>query len=326
MMISAIRTLKNQYRGINAHLHSFWQAENKWNRFHNAHASLLMFMLKAQLLPLGYTAEIEESVQIRFSSEKPRAPHADVLIRDLDPLRAGIFAPSVPIAVKEAQMLDLAELVTDDVDDRYFSAVAIYERKGENPSDEPIGWLEVLSPTNKGNTRDAGEYRYKRQRLLKAGCVFIELDYLHETPPTWDTLPDYTLQEPKSHPFRIMVLVPRPNATEGYAYLYEFDVDTPLPKVMIPLSGTESMTFDFDAAYQKTFIEGSYGFDRELDYRQVPLHFERYNTADQTHIARRMLAILQAQQRGDNLEEAPFPVEDTLSLGDAMQGLNAVGA
>ncbi len=265
-MATAIRTRKNQYRGINAHLHSFWQAENKWNRFHNAHAMSLMTLLKWQLLQIDYICHTEASLQYF------------------------------------------------DADDHYFSAIAIYERKGENPSDEPIGWLEVLSPTNKGNTKDAGEYRYKRQQLLKAGCVFIKLDYLHATPPTWDTLPDYTLREEKSHAYRIMVLVPCPDAIEGYAYLYEFDVDMPLPQVVIPLSGDDKISFDFDAAYQKTFVEGSYGFDRELDYRHFPMQFDSYSDADKTHIARRMLIVLQAQQRGENLENAPFPADDALSL------------
>jgi hypothetical protein len=32
-----IRAIKNQYPGINAHLHSFWQGEGEWNNFHNRH-------------------------------------------------------------------------------------------------------------------------------------------------------------------------------------------------------------------------------------------------------------------------------------------------
>ena len=30
-----MRSVRNQYLGINAHLHSYWQAVRGWNNFHN---------------------------------------------------------------------------------------------------------------------------------------------------------------------------------------------------------------------------------------------------------------------------------------------------
>ncbi len=62
-MMKPVRSIKNQYRGINAHLHSFWQARHKWNRFHNVHIAHLVGLLKAQLLPMGYTAVNEEATR-----------------------------------------------------------------------------------------------------------------------------------------------------------------------------------------------------------------------------------------------------------------------
>ena len=53
------RSVRNQYLGINAHLHSFWQAVGGWSRFHTNHISDLLRMLRPLLLPLGYDADIE---------------------------------------------------------------------------------------------------------------------------------------------------------------------------------------------------------------------------------------------------------------------------
>lgn len=61
-MTELVYTAKNQYDGINAHLHSFWQGTGKWHRFHNVYIAQLLMALKAQLIPLGYTAETEESL------------------------------------------------------------------------------------------------------------------------------------------------------------------------------------------------------------------------------------------------------------------------
>lgn len=57
-----IRSVQNQYRGINAHLHSLWQAEGKWHHFHNVYIAGLMQALNAQLRQMNYVAEIEDAL------------------------------------------------------------------------------------------------------------------------------------------------------------------------------------------------------------------------------------------------------------------------
>ena len=37
-----VNSKRNQYRGINAHLHSFWQAKGGWDSFHSNHMTDLM--------------------------------------------------------------------------------------------------------------------------------------------------------------------------------------------------------------------------------------------------------------------------------------------
>jgi hypothetical protein len=312
--MEAIHTVKNQYLGINAHLHSFWQGTGKWHRFHNVHITQLLVMLKAQLLPMGYTAETEESLQIRRIADQPAYPLADILITERTRQRAPVSAPTTTGAAT-LTVEDFVELEEDSEHPYY--AIAIYERL-INEKDRPVAWIELLSPTNKGRSLDAYAYRAKRTELLRNGLVFVEIDYLHESPPTFERLADYSTHAAGSHPYRIVVLDPRPNFHAGPVFLHEFDVDATIPTVEIPLSDNDRLRFDFDAAYQQTFTTALYGYD--MDYRQLPLNFQRYSQADQQRIAARMVTVLAAAQQGVDLEKGPLPAQD-VPLSTALETL-----
>ncbi len=300
-----VQSAKNQYLGINAHLHSFWQGMGKWNRFHNYYVSQLMGALKAQLLPMGYTAELEESLQIRrLGDDRPRRPKADVMIRDLEPHRSSQSAPSPGNGM---QMLTVAELLEEVDTEHPYSAIVISERLSDFKPGEAVAWIELLSPSNKGDGSDANAYIGKRWVLLEQGVVFVELDYLHETPPTFHKLGDYSRDESNSHPYRIVVLDPRPDFRNGPTSINEFDVDNPIPSVTIPLNAGDYVAFDFGKVYQKTFIDGLYGYD--MNYAELPMRFDRYSKEDQTRIAARTLAVLEAACNGVDLETGPFPVK-----------------
>jgi hypothetical protein len=320
-MTRPVRSIKNQYLGVNAHLHSLWQGIGKWNRFHNVHVAQLLITLKARLLPMGYTAEVEESLQIRRVSDVARPPRADILIGDIEPRRARQGSMS-PMAGVETQTLTLDEMLEGEEDQEHpYYAVAIYERLANVQLSDPVAWIELLSPSNKGGSLDAQVYRAKRKELLRSGLVFVEIDYLHETPPTFARMGDYTQDEAGSHAYRIIVLDPRPNLKAGRAFLYQFDVDTPLPSVTIPLNAGDLLRFDFGMAYRKTIEEGLYGYD--LDYSQLPMNFDRYRQEDQARIAARMLAVLEAVHKGVDLETGPFPAKE-LPLDEALAQLEAL--
>lgn len=313
--MSPVRALKNQYRGINAHLHSYWQGTGKWNRFHNFHIGQLMELLTHQLLPMGYTAEMEESLQIRRLDATSRRPVADILISDLNPSRS----PAHPAASSpDIQTMALPAILeeAEDIEHPYF-AVAIYDL---DDSGTPVAWVELLSPTNKGNSRDAVDYTHKRQDLLRSGLVFVELDYLHETPPTLPRLSDYTRRESNAFPYRIAVLDPRPDYAHGLGSWKEFSVDDPIPQMPIQLNGDDVLRFDFGEAYQKTFVAAAYGL-KSVDYAQLPLNFERYSPSDQARIVNRMLAVLKASEAKHDIEaDSPLPTKN-LSLVDALAQL-----
>jgi len=307
--MNPVRSMKNQYLGINAHLHSFWQGESGWNNFHNRHVGDLAGLLRQQLLPMGYTAIMEESLQIRRVDDNPQQRRADILIGDLDRSRSSERFSAA------ASTLTVADLVITEEDfEKPYKAVVIYDQDDTNRV-YPVAWIELLSPTNKGSDQDAQIYQLKRRLLLERRLVFVEIDYLHETPPTFAPLSDYTRHEPNSYPYRIVVLDPRPDMRTGPADPDEFRVDQPIPMVKIPLNDTDTLAFDFGAAYRKTFEEMAYGLEL-VDYTQLPLNFDRYSPFDQERILNRMLAVLKARRSGHNLEEGPFPA-GSLSLDEA---------
>lgn len=320
----AIRSVKNQYRGINAHLHSYWQAEGGWDSFHTLHIGDLTKMLDAALLPMGYTADVEKSLQIRRRDEPIGEPESDVTIYDLDSIRAQQAALST--RQTGLKLLDVMDVEEDTAD---YAAIGIYKFRPQKPKQgKPVAWLELLSPSNKIG-QDSFDFRHKRQNLLKSGIVYLELDYLHETPPTFNRIPDYSraVKQQTSievHPYRIVVIDPRPNWFEASVYPYLFDADAPLPVVDIPLSGKDVLSFDFGLPYQRTFEDMRYGL-KAVDYSQLPLNFDGYSQADQLRIVTRLLTVIEAQQQGQDLEQAPLPLlEAPASLEDALARFNAL--
>lgn len=183
-----VRSVKNQYRGINAHLHSDWQATGEWNSFHAIHIADLTRFLRQKLLPMGYTADIEQSLQIRKYGKSAGKPESDVLIFDLDPIRAG--QSSTPDMGLAAQVMTVPEILSLPEEDEviYYKAIAIY-REGRWDEREPVAWVELLSPSNKPGGRDGINYHEKSLKIMQSGIVFVEIDYLHELPPTFKGLP-----------------------------------------------------------------------------------------------------------------------------------------
>lgn len=309
----SVRSIKNQYRGINAHLHSYWQAKGGWDAFHSNHIAVLTAALKARLLPMGYTAENQQSLQIRRFGEPAGKPKSDVTIYDAQPSRltTSVATPPQQAALKISELMSLE----DEIDE--YRAIGIYEfAPGENDLGEPVAWIELLSPSNKPGGQDGDYYQYKRLRLLRSGIVFVELDYLHESPSTFDRIPIYfarkkSTKDTSSHAYRIVAIDPRPIFADGMGFSYEFDVDTIIPQtVAIPLNRNDQLKFDFNTPYQRTFEEYFYGWER-VDYAQLPLSFDRYSEDDQARIVNRMLAVLKASKEKVDLEaNAPLPVEE----------------
>lgn len=321
----ASHSVKNQYHGINAHLHSYWQSMGGWASFHGNHIADLLRAMRAALLPMGYTADLESSLQVRRLDGPTDEPESDVTIFDPHPV-----CPFLPVesASNEDGVLVLPipdALQEPPLSEREFMAIAVYQlaHRGRDQG-RPVAWLELLSPSNKGGSQDATIYREKRSQLIHSGLVYIELDYLHESGSTLGQLGRYRIRQRQpadahAHPYRIAVIDPRPDFDAGKAYIAEFDVDEMIPTVTIPLNGDDQLHFDFDAPYQKTYRETLYGLEL-VDYSKLPHRFDRYSPADQARIACRMVAVMRAEKNGDDLERGPF-VATALPLVEALAAL-----
>jgi hypothetical protein len=293
-----VHTQVNQYYGVNAHLHSLLQAEGTWKGFHNALITYLCDALSDVLLPLGYRADMEQSLQVHRRSEPPHLPSAGVLVSDTLSSRPRV------VSAGSAPTLDILAILGAEIDDEapYF-AVAVRLR---STAGEPVAWFEVLSPSNKSGGLAGREYRAKRTELLSAGLVFVEIDYLHETPAAFFRFADYTRAESDSHPYRSAVIDPRPDLRHGYMELREFDVDDPIPTLWVLLSGSDAIEFDFALPYHETLRRGGRAY--QIDYRELPAHFDRYSLEDRARIIRRMIAVLRAAAAGVDLDaSAPLP-------------------
>jgi len=327
-----VRSIRNQYLGINAHLHSLWQGQGGWSRFHSNHISDIMRLMRPPLMVMGYIADSEPSIQIRRVDDQgvDAEPESDISIYDLDSERAA--APRAPLATSGMAELTLPlreAVYGQPQSSKTYTAIKIYEViESRIDPGKLVAWVELLSPSNKPGGRDARAYSDKRDKLLQAGIVVVELDYLHESSPTLYHVPDYRTRanrpgDPGAHAYRITIIEPRPDLENGSAHVKEFGVDVSIPVVSIPLNRDDVLEFDFGAPYRKTFEETLYGLER-VDYAQLPLNLDRYLPDDQARIARRMLATCAAASRGDDLEVGPFAVDETITLEDALSQIENI--
>lgn len=186
----AIRSRKNQYRGLNAHFQSYAQWERDgWSSFHNHYLTYLTEAIGNDL-PDGYEVVMDRSLQIRVNDPfeeqgllgKKKRPEPDVTIWKTNP--TSVHVPSAEglhkITATPLVVEPLVETLTRDEEMR-IAAVVIKEKSPDELEAAPVVYIELLSATNKVD-KGAAIYLTKRETALEAGIVLVELDFLHETP------------------------------------------------------------------------------------------------------------------------------------------------
>ncbi|MBC7815162.1 MAG: DUF4058 family protein, partial [Burkholderiales bacterium] len=230
----SVRSVKNQYLGINVHLHSLWQARGGWPEFHTRYLVNLADVLLPTLLAMGYSIRIESSIQIP---------------------RFGVpTGPNKWIAEKELRALTICD-----------------NRTGE---EKLVARLEMLSPSNKHGSFDSHDYLMNRRDLVDNGIVFIEMDFLYEMlrPEEW-IIPELCpyFDEPISYPYLYYIFItdPRPCFREGTIKVHGFDVDQPIPTLEIALNDDDMLTIDYGELYNQT-VEASFYGPQYVDYSELP--------------------------------------------------------
>jgi hypothetical protein len=304
-----IRSRKNQYRGVNAHLHSRLQAQGDWESFHGNYITFLGAALN-QALPPGYVARTERSIQIRefhpdSGEEILLKKKPDVAIyTHHPPMDAPVLAPELTPSF----FFTVEETLPPDPD-AYLRTIVIHQLLSDQTLGRAITQIEILSPTNKSADKGYLQYIYKREAILKSDVNLVEVDYLPEGASPLENIPSYRHRDPNAFPYTIAISIPRPSLKEGPVWVYGFSVDSPIPTLEIPLAEPQTIKVDFASVYNQTFESFQFGYN--IDYEQLPDRFETYSPADQERIRQRMKAIQKAHAQGINLDEnAPLPLEE----------------
>lgn len=265
----------NQYPGINPHLNSYLQHEaGGWENFHSVYV-VYLFEVLDEVLPPGYFARSEKSLQISEILTKP-----DVTI-----FRTHLSIEKVYAEPATAPTTVLPILATLD-EEETLNAVMIYQAEG-GPSGRPITRIELLSPANKASGSHHPKYTVKRLQTLQSGLRLVELDFLHESPPILSNIASYPDHEANAQPYNVFVSDPRPTLEQGQMTGYAIGVMDMLPKIVLPLAGADKIAFDLGEVYTRTFNRSRF-FQSIVDYEQVPVYFDRYHQDDQTRIRQHM--------------------------------------
>ncbi|MBZ0281653.1 MAG: DUF4058 family protein [Anaerolineae bacterium] len=291
-----IHLRENQYRGINAHLHSYLQQHSDWSIFHGAHIIHLCESLQVLLPPeSGYLAVPEKSLQIirddlMTGQLSSRRTIPDIGIYRTSP-KTGLPTSGSVEAVVPGAVVPLMETLSESEN---VIGVVIY-RQGESGSlGTPVTRIELLSPGNKPPGSHYRQYLAKRDETLQSGINLVELDYLHQQRSPIGIVPDYTRREAKSYPYVILVNSPYPSLSEGKTAIYGFRVDDFIPSITVPLAGSDQITLDLGAVYNHTFMSNfAYGL-HIVNYEVLPEGFDTYDEEDQQRIRHRMALVAQA--------------------------------
>ena len=271
----------NLYPGVNAHLNSFLQQPGGgWESFHVRHINDLQAHLD-QVLPRGYYALSEKSLQISTYGADADArfqTYSDIAIYRLptpDPSSAGgTLAPTLSLPMRE---------VLIDLQDEALMSVVIYQvREGRFPG-TPITRIELLSPANKPGDSDYRPYLARRLSGLRAGIALVEIDFLHQQRALLPTLPSYPQADAGSAPYSVLISDPRPELMQGKVDAYAIAVDAPLPVLALPLADAETVSLDMGAVYAQTFTSVRV-FSQLVDYALDPPAFDKFTPDDQAKI------------------------------------------
>jgi hypothetical protein len=277
----------NPYPGINPHLNSaLQQPGGAWRSFHTYFLTYTSQLLN-RILPAGYYAQPEQSLQISvYDSDidplpiRRLKPVADVLIE-----RVG--TPATDVATLETSIPTLVLPIQRLIDDKDTPvAVLIYAGR------KPVTRIEILSPPNKPGGSHFRDYATARDRALDTGLCLVEIDFLHERSPITNAIPSYPRRQPDAFPYSVLVSDPRPTRDEGVTQYYGFRVSDALPVISVPLEGKTHVPLSLGAVYATTFAERP--FYSTVDYAQLPVRFETYDERDQAFILDQMRHISEA--------------------------------
>lgn len=289
-----IRARKNQFRGVNPHLHAALcppgGRPGLWPAFHHHLLSSLLEIANT-VLPERYLALIEPSLQAM--------PLPEIKPADLDIVRPA--HPVAPDSGEQSATLSLSIEATLGPPPRV-PALLIYEM----PADElplvkgkPILRVELISPSNVFGGERYAAYMDNRRAALQSGLPLLEIHLLHDARPPILNIPAYP-QDADSHAYFLAYSDPRVAPDAGPVRVYGFGVDEPITALLLPLRAGVTITLDINLAYHRTFYMGRWG--KWVDYALPPRHISSYGDEDQQRVIARMVRIAETLDAGGDLD------------------------
>ncbi len=128
--MATVRSVQNQYRGINAHLHSRLKSENEWANFHVNFICDVTRLMQPILFPLGYRAYTGQSLQIRRYAESGSNKESD-------------YYHAVGICREDEQPVVWLELLSPSSIARLYAEGSVYRAKRGSPLQDGIPFVEI---------------------------------------------------------------------------------------------------------------------------------------------------------------------------------------
>jgi len=260
--------------------------------FHLGCISQMRDILNETLLPPGYRANAETSLQVSSKYELS-TPEPDV----------GIYkGPRSPLSKEgkresAAQPSAVLDLVLPEPEPPM--GIGIHNKLGEL-----VTWIEVLSPSNMPGQPHAAAYQANRARCLRSGVPLVEIHLLHEYRSPVPGIPVYPpVQERTEESDPYMITVSNPHAEQ--VEMYSWGINDQLLLISIPLGSHGAVDFDFQLWWENVWRKGRFG--DFVDYRLEPIRMNKYSARDQQIIRQHMQTIAERH----SINQSPSELDST---------------
>jgi len=227
-----------------AHPDPYAEAGQWFHQIHEGLIGALLEQLQSQLLPRGYVASREASLQIA----EGRRP--DLSIQALHQ------RPPLPYNY-QAQAERLQSAISLALDDDPPDLDALYLWEGH----ELVTVVEVVSPRNKLSPAEVAAYRQRRDRLfLSQGVHVVEIDLTRSR--------ERLLEHPLAHrwPYHVALFV-----VNDRRQFIGLSYGQSLPRLALPLR-REAVAVELQAAYERAYRQAAIAAQLELrqGYASLP--------------------------------------------------------
>lgn len=219
----------------------FLERPEIWPDFHDSLIAYTREALQPLLRP-NYVALTQDRLFV-VESDRPICP--DVSILEMQSSRKPRSNAQMMLADPATTVV---EFYREEISQPY---IEIIEPAAGN---RVVTSIEVLSPDNKTPGAGMTAYHRKQQELWDSRANLVEIDLLSTGTRTTRIEQIRVAHEVRR---RYLVTVTREYPTR--CEFYGIDLHQPLPKISIPLkSGDQDVTFDLQAAFQRTYDSGPY--------------------------------------------------------------------